>query len=132
VIFANFPSQFYLRSFPGFPEISPNFQFLSVSLALRPYFSKHTMTTSRIALTLSATATKFSVALLAAAALSTAHAQNTPIKFQLDWRFEGPSALFLTPVAKGYFKEAKLDVVVDAGNGSGGAVTTLASLTWPP
>ena len=85
------------------------------------------MTTSRIALTLSKVATKFSVALLAAAALSTAQAQNTPIKFQLDWRFEGPSALFLTPVAKGYFKEAKLDVVVDAGNGSGGAVTRVAS-----
>ena len=29
------------------------------------------------------------------------HAQTTPIKFQLDWRFEGPAALFLAPVAKG-------------------------------
>jgi NitT/TauT family transport system substrate-binding protein len=47
----------------------------------------------------------------------------TPIKFQLDWRFEGPAALFLVPVAKGYFKDAKLDVTVDAGNGSGGTVT---------
>ena len=56
-----------------------------------------------------------------------AQAQSTPIKFQLDWRFEGPSALFLTPVAKGYFKDAKLDVTVDAGNGSGGAVTRVAS-----
>ena len=56
-----------------------------------------------------------------------AQAQSTPIKFQLDWRFEGPAALFLTPVAKGYFKDAKLDVVVDAGNGSGGAVTRVAS-----
>lgn len=54
-------------------------------------------------------------------------AQTTPIKFQLDWRFEGPSALFLTPVAKGYFKDAKLDVTVDAGNGSGGTVTRVAS-----
>ncbi|MGZ5270097.1 MAG: ABC transporter substrate-binding protein, partial [Ramlibacter sp.] len=34
-------------------------------------------------------------ALLAAA--GTASAQTTPIKFQLDWRFEGPAALFLTP-----------------------------------
>ncbi len=57
-------------------------------------------------------------------------AQNTPIKFQLDWRFEGPAALFLTPVAKGYFKDAKLDVTVDAGNGSGGAVTRVASGTY--
>ena len=30
-------------------------------------------------------------ALAAAAALGSAHAQTTPIKFQLDWRFEGPS-----------------------------------------
>ncbi|MBT9455226.1 MAG: ABC transporter substrate-binding protein [Burkholderiaceae bacterium] len=55
------------------------------------------------------------------------HAQTTPLKFQLDWRFEGPAALFLLPVAKGYFREAKLDVSVDAGNGSGGAVTRVAS-----
>ncbi|MES2978411.1 MAG: ABC transporter substrate-binding protein [Pseudomonadota bacterium] len=62
--------------------------------------------------------------------LGGAHAQSTPIKFQLDWRFEGPAALFLTPVAKGYFKEQKLDVTVDAGNGSGGAVTRVASGTY--
>ena len=56
-----------------------------------------------------------------------AQAQETPVKFQLDWRFEGPAALFLLPVAKGYFKAEKLDVTVDAGNGSGGAVTRVAS-----
>ena len=61
------------------------------------------------------------------AAFSTAQAQTTAIKFQLDWRFEGPAALFLTPVAKGYFKANKLDVTVDAGNGSGAAVTRVAS-----
>jgi NitT/TauT family transport system substrate-binding protein len=68
--------------------------------------------------------------LLAASALGLglqAHAQTTPIKFQLDWRFEGPAALFLTPTAKGYFKDAKLDVTIDAGNGSGGTVTRVAS-----
>lgn len=69
--------------------------------------------------------TALSAAVLAAT--SAAHAQNTPIKFQLDWRFEGPAALFLTPAAKGYFKDAKLDVTVDAGNGSGGTVTRVAS-----
>ena len=54
----------------------------------------------------------------------TAHAQAvTPIKFQLDWRFEGPAALFLASSAKGYYKDAKLDVTIDAGNGSGGTVT---------
>jgi len=70
---------------------------------------------------------KATTVLAAVAAFGTAQAQTTPIKFQLDWRFEGPAALFLTPVAKGYFKDAKLDVTVDAGNGSGGAVTRVAS-----
>ncbi|MGA0992201.1 MAG: ABC transporter substrate-binding protein, partial [Burkholderiaceae bacterium] len=46
------------------------------------------------------------------------------------WRFEGPSALFLVPTAKGYFKDAGLDVTVDSGNGSGGAVTRVASGTY--
>ena len=74
---------------------------------------------------------KTTAALALAASFGTAGAQAlTPIKFQLDWRFEGPSALFLTPVAKGYFKDAKLDVTVDAGNGSGGAVTRVASGTY--
>ena len=63
--------------------------------------------------------------------MGTAQAQSaTPIKFQLDWRFEGPAAFFLAPVAKGYFKDAKLDVTVDAGNGSGGAVRRVASGTY--
>ena len=70
---------------------------------------------------------KLAATALTASAVGTAHAQLTPLKFQLDWRFEGPAALFLTPVAKGYFKDAKLDVTVDAGNGSGGAVTRVAS-----
>ena len=56
-----------------------------------------------------------------------ASAQDTAIKFQLDWRYEGPAALFLVPLAKGYFKSEKLDVIVDAGNGSGGTVTRVAS-----
>ncbi len=74
---------------------------------------------------------KTTAALALAASFGTAGAQAlTPIKFQLDWRFEGPGAFFVTPVAKGYFKDAKLDVTVDAGNGSGGAVTRVASGTY--
>lgn len=69
-------------------------------------------------------------ALALCASFGAAHAQNTPIKFQLDWRFEGPAAFFLVPAAKGYFKDAKLDVTIDAGNGSGGAVTRVASGTY--
>jgi NitT/TauT family transport system substrate-binding protein len=54
----------------------------------------------------------------------------TPIKFQLDWRFEGPAGLFLHPIAKGYFTQAGLDVTLDAGSGSGGTVTRVASGTY--
>ncbi|MCX7741946.1 MAG: ABC transporter substrate-binding protein, partial [Tepidimonas sp.] len=57
-------------------------------------------------------------------------AQALPIKFQLDWRFEGPSALFLLPAAKGYFREAGLEVSLDAGSGSAAAVQRVASGTY--
>jgi NitT/TauT family transport system substrate-binding protein len=70
---------------------------------------------------------KSSVALATVFSMGASFAQTTPLKFQLDWRFEGPAALFLTPAAKGYFKDAKLDVTIDAGNGSGGTVTRVAS-----
>lgn len=56
--------------------------------------------------------------------------EPTKINFQLDWRFEGPSAMFLLPKAKGYFAAEKLDVTVDAGNGSGNAVNRVASGTY--
>lgn len=73
---------------------------------------------------------KATVAALALAFTGVALAQNKPIKFQLDWRFEGPSALFLHPQAKGFFKDAGLDVTIDAGNGSGATVTRVASGTY--
>ena len=71
-------------------------------------------------------------ALLAAATavLALPAIAQTPIKFQLDWRFEGPAALFLASQAKGYYKAAGLDVTIDAGNGSGGTVTRVASGTY--
>lgn len=74
-------------------------------------------------------ALQFAAALAATTVFGTAHAQ-TPIKFQLDWRFEGPAAFFLQSEAKGYYKAAGLDVSIDAGNGSGGTVTRVASGTY--
>jgi NitT/TauT family transport system substrate-binding protein len=67
---------------------------------------------------------------VAVAAVPMVALAQTPIKFQLDWRFEGPSALFLASQAKGYYKAAGLDVTIDAGNGSGGTVTRVASGTY--
>ncbi len=66
-------------------------------------------------------------AILACAASLPVAAQETKIKFTLDWRFEGPSALFLAAQNKGYFKQEKLDVTIDAGAGSGAAVTRVAT-----
>ena len=59
-----------------------------------------------------------------------AAAQDTKIRFQLDWRFEGPASLFTLPAQKGYFKAENLDVAIDAGNGSGGTVTRVATGTY--
>src|SRR5262245_25612180 len=56
-------------------------------------------------------------ALAAVLAGSPARAE-TPIKFSLDFKFEGPSAPFLVAIDKGYFKAEGLDVTVDTSAGS--------------
>ncbi len=52
---------------------------------------------------------------------------DTPIRFQLDWRFEGPAAPFLMAEEKGYFTDEGLDVQIDSGSGSAGAINRVAS-----
>ncbi len=49
------------------------------------------------------------------------------VKFTLDWKYEGPAAPFLVAQDKGYYAAEGLDVTVDTGNGSSGAVTRVAS-----
>ncbi len=67
----------------------------------------------------------------AALAATGARAQAlTPVRFTLDWRFEGPSALFLMAAERGYFREAGLDVTIDTGNGSREAIPRVASGTY--
>jgi NitT/TauT family transport system substrate-binding protein len=64
------------------------------------------------------------LALFASAA--SAQARDTPIRFQLDWRFEGPAALFTLPNARGWFRDEGLAVSIDAGDGSGGTIARVA------
>jgi NitT/TauT family transport system substrate-binding protein len=54
-------------------------------------------------------------------------AAQTDINFTLDWKFQGPTAAFIVAEEKGYFDEEGLDVSIDSGNGSAGAVTRVAS-----
>ncbi len=62
-----------------------------------------------------------------AVGLSTQAAAQTPVRFTLDWRFEGPGALFLLPEAKGYFRDENLNVSIDSGSGSAATITRVAS-----
>src|SRR5215216_7529394 len=56
--------------------------------------------------------------------------QLTPIKFSLDFKFEGPSAPFLVAIDKGYFKAEGLDVTIDSAAGSLEPITRVASGTY--
>src|SRR6185503_362183 len=52
---------------------------------------------------------------------------QTPIKFTLDWVFQGPTSPFLVALEKGYYKAEGLDVTMDPGRGSAGAVQGVAT-----
>src|SRR3954454_18368995 len=74
---------------------------------------------------------KFKVAALAfglAVSASTAFADDlTKIKFSLDWKLQGIHTWFFWAQEKGYFAQEKLDVTIDQGEGSAGAVTRVMS-----
>ena len=60
-------------------------------------------------------------------ALAGLAAAQTPVKMVLNWKYQGPQALFFLAEDKGYFREAGLDVTIDQGEGSAAAVTKVAS-----
>src|ERR1043166_6992559 len=74
---------------------------------------------------------RIGLALAAASGLSatTALAQ-TPVKFSLDFKFEGPAAPFVVAIDKGYFKAEGLDVTIDTAGGSLEPINRVASGTY--
>jgi NitT/TauT family transport system substrate-binding protein len=70
------------------------------------------------------------MAVMLALSVATASAQ-TPIKFALDWKFEGPAAPYFVALDKGYYKAEGLDVTIDQGNGSVEGINRVASGTYP-
>ena len=69
-----------------------------------------------------------SVALAAGLMLGAAQSQaQTAVKFTLDWVFQGPTSPFLVALDKGYYKAEGLDVTMDPGQGSAGAMQRVAT-----
>src|ERR1051325_2363685 len=53
--------------------------------------------------------------------------KEVPIRFALDWRFEGPAAPYLVAIDKGYYKAEGLNVTIDPGSGSVEGINRVAS-----
>jgi len=75
---------------------------------------------------------RITAALAVAATLTAAGpaAAQTPVKFSLDFKFEGPAAPFVVAIDKGYFKAEGLDVTIDTAAGSLEPITRVASGTY--
>ena len=74
--------------------------------------------------------TGLAAAAVAAVLVATPAGAQTPIKFTLDFKFEGPSAPFLVAIDKGYFKAEGLDVTIDSAAGSLEPINRVASGTY--
>jgi ABC-type nitrate/sulfonate/bicarbonate transport system substrate-binding protein len=78
-------------------------------------------------------ATASAPALLAATAsprVRAADAKPTPIRFTLDFRVTGQVAPFFVALAKGCYREQRLDVSIDVGNGSVASIIRVASSAY--
>jgi NitT/TauT family transport system substrate-binding protein len=56
-----------------------------------------------------------------------AHAEETKVRFLLDWAFQGQQAVFTIPFDDGGYKRVGLNVTLDRGSGSGDTVAKIAS-----
>jgi len=59
--------------------------------------------------------------------LARGQAALTPIKFSLDWAFQGPQAPFLLAAERGFFRDEGIDISMDRGFGSGDVPVKVAS-----
>jgi NitT/TauT family transport system substrate-binding protein len=62
--------------------------------------------------------------LLSGAALAQ---KQVPVRFALDWRFEGPAAPYFVAIDRGYYKAEGLNVSIDPGSGSVEGINRVAS-----
>lgn len=66
-------------------------------------------------------------AILLAASSPAFAASKTPIRFVLDWKYQGIHAFAFWAQQKGYFADEGLDVTIDQGSGSAATVTKIAA-----
>src|SRR5438874_10143293 len=74
--------------------------------------------------------TRSITAALATLVIAGTAAAQTPVKFSLDFKFEGPAAPFVVAIDKGYFKAEGLDVTIDTAAGSLEPINRVASGTY--
>jgi NitT/TauT family transport system substrate-binding protein len=72
----------------------------------------------------------FALALITADPVNAQTPDPTPVRFSLDGRVEGPSALFLLPLDRGYYKNESLNVTMDDAANAFEPISRVASGTY--